>query len=231
LRGQDLDLILHSPGGSPEAAEAIVNYIRSKFQHVRVIVAMSAATMVACSGNVIVMGKHSSLGPIDPQLVLQTSIGIQMVPAQAILDQFEQAKRECADPAKLAAWMPMLGQYGPHLLVFCQNALKMAQELVRDWLKAYMFIGDPDKTVKARKLARWLADHGKFKSHGRHISRETAREKGLIVENLEDDQVSQDLFLSVFHATTHTFDRTTAVKIIENHAGKAYIKQFQMVAR
>ncbi len=28
LEGDGLDLILHSPGGSPEAAEAIVSYLR-----------------------------------------------------------------------------------------------------------------------------------------------------------------------------------------------------------
>ena len=49
LEGDGLDLILHSPGGSPEAAEAIVSYLRSRFSHIRVIVpqlAMSAATMI-----------------------------------------------------------------------------------------------------------------------------------------------------------------------------------------
>ncbi|MCL4211628.1 MAG: hypothetical protein KJZ68_13315, partial [Phycisphaerales bacterium] len=34
--------------------------------------------------------------------------------------------------------------------------------------------------------------------------------------------------LSVFHATTHTFSGTTAVKIIENNLGRAFIKQVQM---
>ena len=65
-----LDLLMHSPGGSPDAAEAVVNYLRSKFTDIRVIIpqaAMSAATMLACAANRIVMGKHSSLGPIDPQ--------------------------------------------------------------------------------------------------------------------------------------------------------------------
>ena len=69
LSSDNLDIILHSPGGSAEATEAMVSYIRSKFQDVRVIVplqAMSAATMLACSGDKIVMGKHSFLGPIDP---------------------------------------------------------------------------------------------------------------------------------------------------------------------
>jgi len=56
---------LHSPGGSIEAAEAIVTYLRSKFAHIRAIVphsAMSAATMIAMACDEIVMGKHSFLG-------------------------------------------------------------------------------------------------------------------------------------------------------------------------
>lgn len=54
-----LDLILHTPGGDPTAAEVIVNYLRSKFNSdIRVIVpqlAMSAGTMIACAGKEIIM--------------------------------------------------------------------------------------------------------------------------------------------------------------------------------
>lgn len=141
LKGPTLDLILHSPGGSLEAAEALVHYLRSKFEHIRVIVpqsAMSAATMIACAADVIVLGKHSFLGPIDPQIILNTPLGQRMVPVQAILDQFDRAKEECKDPALLGAWLPMLNQYGPDLLVQCKNAGEMAKELVRGWLEAYM---------------------------------------------------------------------------------------------
>lgn len=112
LKGDNLDLILHSPGGSAEATEAIVCYLRKKFSDIRVIVpqaAMSAATMLACSSNRIIMGKQSSLGPIDPQMILQTQVGIQMIPAQAILDQFELAKKQVQDPKKLGVWLPILG--------------------------------------------------------------------------------------------------------------------------
>ncbi len=35
LKGPNLDLILHSPGGSLEAAEALVLYLRSRFEHIR----------------------------------------------------------------------------------------------------------------------------------------------------------------------------------------------------
>ncbi len=137
IGGNELDLILHSPGGSPEATEAIVSYLRSRFSNIRVIVpqiAMSAATLLACSANEIILGKHSSLGPTDPQMLIPTSNGIQSVAAQAVLDQFDMARQECSDPKKLAAWLPMLQQYGPDLLIQCENALKMTKELVKTWL-------------------------------------------------------------------------------------------------
>lgn len=140
LTGTKLDLILHSPGGSPEAAEAIVSYLRSCFSHIRVIVpqlAMSAATMISCAANEIVLGKHSFLGPTDPQISLATPLGGRLVPAQAVLDQFDKAKQECADPAKLSAWLPMLSQYGPDLLVRCEAALDMSKILVKTWLETY----------------------------------------------------------------------------------------------
>jgi hypothetical protein len=232
LCGPDLDLILHSPGGSLEAAEALVTYLRSKFQHIRVIVpsmAMSAATMIACAADVIVLGKHSFLGPIDPQISIHTPLGPRMVPAQAILDQFELAKKECQDPAKLGAWLPMLSQYGPDILVQCTDASSLSEQIVKEWLARFMFRDEAGGRRKARKIAKWLADHRRFKTHGRHIPRTELEAKGLRIEHLEDDQDAQDLFLSVFHATTHTFNMTPAAKIIENHLGKAFIKQFRAV--
>lgn len=228
LEGDELDLILHSPGGSPESAEAVVSYMRSCFSHVRVIVpqlAMSAATMIACAADEIVLGEHSFLGPTDPQIPLPTSLGVRLVPAQAVLDQFDRAQRECADPEKLSAWLPMLSQYGPDLLVQCESALAMSKELVETWLKTYMFKKMDDRSKRAGSVSAWLSGHGNFKSHGRHVSRDSVERHGLVVSRMEDDAAVCDLILSVFHATTHTFGGTPAVKIVENHTGRAFIKQ------
>ncbi len=227
-----LDLIVHSPGGSAEATEMVVHYLRSKFTHIRVIVpqaAMSAATMLACAADEIVMGKHSALGPIDPQFIIGGPFGRGAVPAQAILDQFDLAREECRDPAKLAAWLPMLSQYGPALLKQCENALALSEDLVTEWLARWMFKGVPDAQGRARSIANQLRDHGNFKSHGRHITRDRAEAMGLKVVPLEGDQAFQDLALSVFHATTHTFGATPCVKIIENHEGKAFVKLQQAI--
>jgi hypothetical protein len=237
LHGRDLDLILHSPGGSPEAAAAIVSYLRSKFDDIRVIIphtAMSAATMISCASNKIVMGRHSFIGPIDPQFIMQTPLGIMSVPAQAILDQFEMAKAQCKDPQILGAWLPILNQYGPALLIQSQNAIELSRKYASEWLTQFMFAAETDRDrakKKADDIADRLSNHALFKSHSHHISCEEARRIGLIVEELEANQDLQDLVLSIYHATTHTFNGTPAVKIIENQNGKAYIRVQAMPAQ
>jgi hypothetical protein len=235
LKSKKLDIILHSPGGSGEATEAMVSYLRKKFDHIRVIVphaAMSAATMWACSANEILMGKHSFLGPIDPQIIMTSEGGQSLIPAQAILDQFELAKEQCSDLSLLNAWIPMLKLYGPALLVQCRNAIDLSQELVKQWLKTYMLSGSKYASRDALRIARALADHRLFKSHARHLDRDKVRNLsgsvGLVVVDLELDQTLQDLVLSVYHSSMLVFGSTLTAKIIENQMGKAFIKTMQL---
>jgi hypothetical protein len=226
LPGPNLDLILHTPGGSPEALEGIVQYLRTRFDHMRAFVplaAMSAGTMWALACDEIVMGKHSQLGPIDPQLPLAFGEQIRLAPAQAVKDQFELAKRECQDPANLAAWITVLRSYGPSLLQECQQAQDMSVDLVARWLEAYMFKGEDGGAGKAKETAEKFADYKSHRSHGRAIDREKAREYGATVIDLEDDQDLQDAVLSVHHAVMHTLAATAAVKLIENNAGRAFV--------
>ena len=103
-------------------------------------------------------------------------------------------------------------------------ALDMSKQLVKTWLESYMYKDEEDGIDKAKRLSDWLADHKTFKSHNRHLSRDRLIEKGLKINLLETDDVLQDLTLSVFHATIHTFTATPAAKIVENHNGRAFIK-------
>jgi hypothetical protein len=224
LPGPNLDLILHSPGGQAEATERLVRYMRSKFTHVRVFVplaAMSAATMWAMAADEIVMGKHSQLGPIDPQITTPNGVTL---PAGALLDQFQQASDELAEkPERISGWLPILQQYPPGLLNFCVNATELAQQLVGQWLQEYMFAGDGDGEGKAKAIASWLSDDKAHLSHSRPLTREQLQERGVKVSYLEDDQALQDAVLSVFHATMHTWNGGAA-KIIENHKGRAFVQ-------
>jgi len=230
LRSENLDLILHTGGGSAEATDAIVSYLRQKYKHIRIIIpqaAMSAGTMLACSADVIVMGKQSSIGPIDPQFILQTSVGVQALPAHAILEQFKRAQKDCAaNPKNLNSWLPMLSQYGPALLVRCQDQIDFGKELIGNWLRAYMF--KDEDVATPNEIAGYLSDHANFKTHGKHINIEKAKEIGLKIEQLESDQTFQDNVLSAFHATTHTLSSTNVTKVIANHNGNCFLKQFNI---
>jgi hypothetical protein len=224
--GTALDLILHSPGGSAEAAEGIVTYLRSKFTDVRVIVphlAMSAATMIACSANKVLMGSHSFLGPTDPQILIQSPVGFRLVPAQAILEQFDRAREDCKTNEGFRAWAPILPQYGPDLLVTCENASELTRRLVHEWLRKYMLAPvAPAKrrSQKVRRLANFLTDHQQHRTHGRHLGRAVLRGHDMVIDDLEQDRAMQDLVLSVYHATTICFSHVPVlVKIIENHQG------------
>jgi hypothetical protein len=224
---KELDLVITSPGGSPEAAESIISYLRTRFSHIRVIVpvaAMSAATMIALAADEIVMGSHSQLGPIDPQFTVSTPEGPRSAPGQAILDQFEQAKRECQNPQNIAAWLPMLRSLLPGLLAQCRNQRELAEQFARESLERYMFQGDPKAAEKAEAAARYFADFKAFKSHGRRVSRDDARAVGINVVDLESSPDLQDAVLSVHHAIRHTFTGTATVKLVENHHGRAYIE-------
>lgn len=228
LQGPGLDLILHSPGGSAEATASIVRYLRRKFPYdIRVFVplaAMSAATMWTLAANLVVMGKHSQLGPIDPQLI--TPVGV--MPARAVIEQFERAKAEIqANPAVLGAWAPMLQQYGPALLEQCEKAEELSRRLVREWLAAYMFAGEAEADAKAEKAARYFSDYATHQSHSLGIDRDQARAVGVQIVDLETDQNLQDAVLSVHHAVLHTLSGS-AVKIIENHAGRAFVLQMNV---
>jgi hypothetical protein len=227
----ELDLILHSPGGSPEAAESVVCYLRGIFTNIRVIVphlAMSAATMIACAANRVVMGQHSFLGPTDPQLLLNTPLGPRAVPAQAIIEQFQRAKTDCRDVNLLRAWAPMLPQYGPDLLVTCENASKLTRSLVFEWLRTYMLADQRPVRRRGqivRRCATFLTSHSQHATHGRHLDRQVLRQHGMQIDDLESDQVEQDLVLSIYHASTICFSILgQIVKIIENHHGKAFVR-------
>ena len=223
LAGNELDLIIHSSGGSVVTTEAVVSYLRDQFSDIRVFVpnlALSAAAMIACAADEIVMGKHSFLGPTDPQL--SVPFGLGRVAAIDVINQAETIRKDPTDPVNLSTWQAMLNQYGADVLRRSQQAIDLSRETLERWLAVYMF-RDRDRE-KAREIADWLSSDNTIRNHGRHISRSVLIERGLRIRPLEQHDVLQELVLSVFHATTHTFVGTRAVKVVENHVGRAYFK-------
>jgi len=221
-RSRGLDLILHTPGGPIGATESIVHYLKSMFGNdIRAIIpqiAMSAGTMIACSCKEIIMGKHSNLGPIDPQ--------INSIPTHGIIEEFERAKKEiAADPKTIPVWQTILSRYNLTLIGECEKAITWSESIVEDWLKTNMFENEPDKDEIVSAIISELASHALTLSHDRHIPTEILKDKlGLKILMLESDPELQDKVLSVHHSCIITLTQTPSYKIIENHEGKAFIQ-------
>ncbi len=225
-RDKGLDLILHTPGGRVAATQSIVNYLHKMFKgDLRAIVpqiAMSGGTMMACSCHTILMGTHSNLGPIDPQL--------RGLPAYGVLEEFRRALREIKkDSSKIAVWQPILGKYYPTFISECENGIKWSNEFVLEQLQKTMFKGDRNAKDKAKKIVKALTAYRANKGHNRHIHYEDCEKMGLKVERIERDQEFQDLILTVHHCYMHALMNTPSFKIIENHRGIAFVKMEMQV--
>ncbi len=227
-RNRGLDLILHTPGGDSAATESIVDYLRQMFgTNIRAFVpqlAMSAGTMIALSCKEIVMGKHSNLGPIDPQ--------INGFPAHGIIEEFKRAQAEIAAAetpqelqARMAVWQPIIAKYSPALIGECGNAIDWSSNIVTEWLKTGMFEGMSDAADKAKRIVSELSSHEQTKTHARHIHVDRLQDLGVNVTPLEQDQKLQDAVLTVHHACVNTLQQTAAVKIIENQNAVSFIVQ------
>lgn len=226
-RKKGLDLMLHTPGGSIAVTESIVDYLKTMFgRDIRAVVpqiAMSAGTMIACACREIVMGSHSSLGPIDPQM--------NGIPAAGVIEEFKRAHAEIVkDNTRIAVWQFVLGKYPPSYFGQCENAVNWAKEFARRSLEENMLSAEPRRKELAGAIVNYLTDFTNNRAHDRHIPIEECRRIGLRVRSLEQDPQMQDRVLSVHHSYMHALANTQATKIIENHLGAAYVKTQILVA-
>lgn len=212
-----LDLILHTPGGDIAAAESIVDYLHLVFgDDIRAIVpqmAMSAGTMIALSCPTIIMGKESSLGPVDPQY--------HGLSCQEAVDEFEQAVTEVtANPASLGLWQLRISKYTPTFLVSCKNALDWSKSYTKSWLARNYKLDE----AAATEMSKPFVEHSESKSHSRHISLEQCKQIGLNIFDLEKNPELQNLILSLHHAYMIYFDKSNAFKAVENQIGARYLR-------
>lgn len=230
VNSKEADVFLFSPGGLAEAAESIVEILRSRFEHVRFIIPMaakSAATMIALSGNEILMDESGELGPTDPQMIVRRPEGHAIrAPAGAALDQFKQATEKLSkDSSLIPVWLPILREYGPSFLSECDAAIELSKELVKKWLNTYMFAGDEAKEETATTIAEHFATHDNFKSHSRRVGIEELRSLGLTgAQDLRENPKLQEAVWDLQHVIGFTFDRTGAYKLFESTGGAALIR-------
>ena len=185
----NLDLLLHTNGGSIDAAERLMGMLRSRVgtAELRIIVpdsAKSAGTLMVLGADSVVMSDMSELGPIDPQAFLSG----RWQSVQHYLDAYEEhAARLKSDPGDLAAQI-MLHKLVPAELQLCEAAVGRARQAAENLLRRGMFRkndGNWTRTVSE------LLDTKRWLSHGQMISWEDAKHPliGLEVKHYAYDAV------------------------------------------
>lgn len=219
-----LDLILHTPGGDPDAADSIVHYLHSMFGNdIRVIVphmAMSAGTLISCSARSILMAKHSSLGPVDPQFS-----GSFHIAAYDVVQEFEDAKADLdQNPNAISYWSLVLGKYPPGMLYTARDAVERSNALVTPFLRQYMF-ADEEKGKELDKKIRRIREklNSNNNSHGCPFHYDFCKSLGLKVEELEADPEVYDLVMGVHNAFSISSELRAITKIIQNQNGACYL--------
>ncbi|MCY3924456.1 MAG: serine dehydrogenasease [bacterium] len=179
-RRNTLFVILDTPGGVVEVVERIVRVLREHYSEVKFIIpdrAMSAGTVLAMSGDEIMMDYHSCLGPIDPQLVRDD----RLVPALSYLAQFDTLIEKSKNGALSTAELILLEKLDLAELHQFELQRDLSIELLKLWLTNYKFkdwtetetrkipVTIQMKEERASEIARQLSDHTRWLTHGRGI--------------------------------------------------------------
>ena len=189
--GEDIELLLHTPGGDIDAADRLIHMIREKVGDaaIRIVVphlAKSAGTLMVLGADTVVMSDTSELGPIDPQVLIPDSTGtLRWTAAQNYLDAYKthsEALRH--NPQNLPSEI-MFRKLDPVVHQRCMAAKRRSRSLAEDLLKRGMFREGGNWTATADRLI----DTAEWQAHSQGISLHDATEIGLRVNriNPQDD--------------------------------------------
>ena len=206
-RRPSLVVILDTPGGVVEVVERIVRVLRHHYTEVKFVIpdrAMSAGTVLAMSGDDILMDYHSCLGPIDPQFERDD----RLVPALSYLSQYENLIEKSRNEALSTAELVLLQKLDLAELHQFELARDLSIDLLKRWLTSYKFkdwtetetrgisVTQEMKEDRASWIARQLNDQERWMTHGRGIDMRTLQED--LALKIEDYGADPDLKQAVW---------------------------------
>jgi hypothetical protein len=219
----NIDLLLQSDGGDPDAADKIAKRLRKVAKRFRVIIperAKSAATLLSLAADEIVMSDMSELGPIDPQIYLPTAQGGVWRAAQTILDTIKRIKEESKGPEGLSpAYIPVLSGIDAGLIDHAYKAIARSETCARQWLQQYMLKDNPEK---AAEVAKVLSDANKYLSHGYTIDCDEAQKLELKIRYLPRNSDEWDLIWRLYTHYISFANESRISKIFESRDAVHY---------
>lgn len=227
LKGKAIDVILETPGGLAEVVEDMVKLLRSKYDHIGIIIpgtAKSAGTIFTMAGDEILMGTSSSLGPIDAQIMSPN----KRFSADAFLEGLEKIKKEVIAAGRLnPAYIPILQNISPGEIQNCENAQNFSRTLVTQWLTQYKFkywdkhsktgvaVTPAEKEAQAKKIADKLCKHSDWLTHGRSIKIADLTDMGLKIVDYTPQTALNEAITRYYTLLRMSLESTNIYKIIE----------------
>ena len=171
--------IMETQGGFAESARRISDTLRHHYQIVDFLIpshAMSAGTILAMSGDAILMDYYSVLGPIDPQVSSQDKQ--KLVPALGYLIRYEELLAKSNSGQAGGAEIAILMDFDQGELYSYEQARDLSVSLLEEWLVKYKFknwkvtesmgtrVTLKMKKDRAREIANKLNDARRWNSHG-----------------------------------------------------------------
>lgn len=178
--GQDLHLILDSPGGDGETAVRLVRSAQARCRELTVIVpnqAKSAGTILVIGSHHILMGPTSDLGPVDPQFILPEKGLYSAKDLIAAVDQAEAAIS--ANPESYPLHVALLADVTAVMVQQARSALGRSGDLVREALSSNTDRAHKEVEEIAEALQKSLIDLPL--DHGAVFGAEDAERAGLPV--------------------------------------------------
>lgn len=191
----NIDLFLYSRGGDVSVPWRIVSMIREFCASFRVLIPYkchSAATMIALGADHIAMGNKAELSPIDPTLVRATVGESQSPPSEISVEDvssYISFMRERANISDQNALAQVVSQLANHLTPLTLGSVNRQYSHIR--LVARKLLASRATKMDEERVGTIIeALTEKMYSHGHAIGRREAKELGLPVEELADEQES-----------------------------------------
>ncbi|MYC97770.1 MAG: serine dehydrogenase [Gammaproteobacteria bacterium] len=182
--GQDLHVLLGTPGGDGETALRLIRQAQSRCRELTVIVpdqAKSAGTLFVLGADRIYMGPTSDLGPVDPQFQLPNG---GLAAARAIIAAVERAERSIQqDPTTYPLHAALLADITALMVQQARDALARTDDLVREALTCVSSRRPEQVQELTEKLKKHLV--GEPKDHRAIVSAADASRFGLPVEEAD----------------------------------------------
>lgn len=222
--GRKLDLMVNSPGGFPYAAGKMARVCRTFSKEFRAIVlgrAMSAATLLCLGADELLMTGTASLGPIDPQMLMNSAKGQRLVPATVIIETFRQmlgaAQQAIAAKAPPDPFLHVLDTIDATAIFESTKAIEATKRIAKELLATGLLRSSPagiDKAVTS------LIAEGEKELHGKHLYPDVVKaEIGLPVNLLPPGTGLDPIFRELFVRMEMYANRKGVAKYLVNRDG------------